>query len=237
MKKNNSADVVVIGAGVNGALLATRLAKAGKSVILLESGPKVSRGELVERFRSSAFKSDFMSPYPFSPMAPQPRYTPEPNDYLQQLGPQAFNAQYIRIFGGTSWHWAAQLWRFVPNDFQQHSLYGVEKTGRLAIRIWNLITMKPKSSLASADRRTTARLAVSRFRWNGCQPPGCSNVSRPDSRQTSPYWMTVPAATAEVTMADRPAVETITACPCAPLTRSITVAWPLSRRKKTAAYR
>ncbi|MRT27251.1 GMC family oxidoreductase [Herbaspirillum sp. CAH-3] len=125
MSNPNSADVVVIGAGVTGALLATRLAKTGKSVLLLESGPRMGRDQLVERFRSSAFKSDFMAPYPYSPLAPHPRYTPEPNGYLQQKGPHAFNAQYIRMFGGTSWHWAAQLWRYVPNDFRQHSLYGV----------------------------------------------------------------------------------------------------------------
>ncbi|AVF37774.1 GMC family oxidoreductase [Rahnella sikkimica] len=132
MNNNLSADVVVIGAGVSGSLLATRLAKAGKSVLLLESGPKVSRDALVERFRASAFKSDFMSPYPFSEMAPQPRYTPEPNGYLQQTGPHAFNAQYIRMFGGTSWHWAAQLWRYVPNDFRQHSQYGIGKDWPIA---------------------------------------------------------------------------------------------------------
>ncbi|MFT2520276.1 FAD-dependent oxidoreductase, partial [Escherichia coli] len=76
MSNPNSADVVVIGAGVTGALLATRLAKTGKSVLLLESGPRMGRDQLVERFRSSAFKSDFMAPYPYSPLAPHPRYTP-----------------------------------------------------------------------------------------------------------------------------------------------------------------
>ncbi|WAH61775.1 GMC family oxidoreductase N-terminal domain-containing protein (plasmid) [Pseudomonas silvicola] len=44
-----------------------------------------------------------------------------------QAGPHPFAAQYIRMFGGTSWHWAAQLWRFVPNDFRQYSQYGVGK--------------------------------------------------------------------------------------------------------------
>ncbi len=127
MNNKNSADVVVIGAGINGSLLASRLAKAGKSVLMLESGPKLERDQLVERYRTSAFKSDFMSPYPYSPQAPHPRYTPEPNEYLDQVGPNAFHAQYIRMFGGTSWHWAAQLWRFLPNDFRQHSQYGVGK--------------------------------------------------------------------------------------------------------------
>lgn len=127
MSNNLSADVVVIGAGVCGSLLATRLANSGKRVLMLESGPRVGRAELVERFRASAFKSDFMSPYPFSPQAPHPRYTPEPNGYLHQAGPHPFNAQYIRMLGGTSWHWAAQLWRFVPNDFRQQTQYGVGK--------------------------------------------------------------------------------------------------------------
>jgi len=98
MKNNNSADVVVIGAGVNGSLLATRLAKAGKSVLLLESGPKVARDQLVERFRASAFKSDFMSPYPFSPKAPHPRYTPEPNDYLQWVGKECHRIRAVASF-------------------------------------------------------------------------------------------------------------------------------------------
>lgn len=125
MNKDISADVVVIGAGVCGSLLATRLARTGRSVVLLESGPKIRRSDLVQRYRESAFKSDFMSPYPYSPQAPQPRYTPTPNDYLDQAGPNPFHAQYIRILGGTTWHWAAQLWRNVPNDFRTQSLYGV----------------------------------------------------------------------------------------------------------------
>ncbi|WP_454688325.1 GMC family oxidoreductase [Achromobacter aloeverae] len=124
MSQSNSADVVVIGAGVCGALLATRVKKAGMSVLILEAGPKESRGQLVERFRTSPFKSDFMSPYPYSEMAPHPTYAPQANHYLEQAGPHAFAAQYIRMFGGTSWHWAAQLWRFVPNDFKTHSVYG-----------------------------------------------------------------------------------------------------------------
>lgn len=127
MNTINSADICVIGGGICGALLARKLALAGSSVLMLESGPRVGRGELVERYRHSAFKSDFMAPYPFSEMSPHPVFTPEANKYIEQVGPHAFQAQYIRMLGGTSWHWAAQMWRYLPSDFKTQSLYGVGK--------------------------------------------------------------------------------------------------------------
>jgi choline dehydrogenase-like flavoprotein len=127
MTNTLSADVVVIGAGICGALLARKLALAGQSVLMLESGPRVARSELVKRYRHSAFKSDFMTPYPYSEKAPHPTFTPEPNHYIEQAGALPFAAQYIRMLGGTSWHWAAQMWRNLPSDFQMHTRYGVGK--------------------------------------------------------------------------------------------------------------
>ncbi|MBR8330180.1 GMC family oxidoreductase [Burkholderia ambifaria] len=118
------ADVVVVGSGVAGAIVAHQLAMAGKSVILLEAGPRMPRGEIVERFRNQPDKTDFMAPYPSSPWAPHPEYGP-PNDYLILKGEHKFNSQYIRAVGGTTWHWAASAWRFIPNDFKMKTVYGV----------------------------------------------------------------------------------------------------------------
>lgn len=120
-----SADYVVIGSGICGALLARRLAMQGASVLILEAGPRVTRGELVARFRNSTRKSDWMSPYPPTEWAPHPIYQPASNGYLVQAGPYPYEAEYIRVVGGTTWHWAAQAWRLVPNDLRIHSLYGV----------------------------------------------------------------------------------------------------------------
>jgi choline dehydrogenase-like flavoprotein len=120
-----SADIVVIGSGICGSLAARKLAAAGASVLILEAGPRVDRGMLTANFRNSPRKGDFMSPYPYSPLAPHPDYQPQDNNYLIQKGPAPYKAEYIRVVGGTSWHWAAQAWRLLPNDLRLHSLYGV----------------------------------------------------------------------------------------------------------------
>ncbi len=125
MPQDLSADFVVIGSGIIGALLARKLALAGASVLMLEAGPLVTRAELVARFRNSPRRSDWMSPYPPAPWAPHPVYQPEDNGYMVHAGPYPYKAEYIRQVGGTTWHWAAQAWRNVPNDFHIHSLYGV----------------------------------------------------------------------------------------------------------------
>lgn len=119
------ADFVVIGSGIIGSLCARKLALTGASVLILEAGPRVTRGQLVGRFRNSTRRSDWMSPYPSVPWAPHPIYQPRDNGYLVQAGPYPYAAEYVRQVGGTSWHWAAQAWRNVPNDFRMRSLYGV----------------------------------------------------------------------------------------------------------------
>ncbi|MGB9097377.1 GMC family oxidoreductase [Erwinia sp.] len=125
MAENVSADVVVIGAGIAGSLAALKMVKAGVSVLMLESGPEIKRDQAVEYFRNSPFKGDFTEPYPPEPWAPQPKFIPEDNNYLIQKGPDPYRAQYLRGTGGTTWHWAGQAFRLLPNDFRLNTLYGV----------------------------------------------------------------------------------------------------------------
>lgn len=120
-----SADVIVVGAGVVAALTARKLALAGKSVVILEAGPMIERDQIVQNFRRSAWKDDADKPYPNSEFAPFPDFAPEDNGYLEQLGPYPYPAMYLRVVGGTTWHWAAQAWRLVPNDFRIRSAYDI----------------------------------------------------------------------------------------------------------------
>ena len=87
MADDSSADFVVVGSGIIGSLVARKLAQAGASVLILEAGPRVTRDEIVARFRNSPRRSDWMSPYPSVASAPHPIYEPEDNGYLIQAGP------------------------------------------------------------------------------------------------------------------------------------------------------
>jgi choline dehydrogenase-like flavoprotein len=137
----------VIGSGICGSLVAERLAKTGASILILEAGPRITRNQLVLYYRNAPRKGDWMAPYPPSRWAPHPTYeadwgsatdqdkpnvarqgsNEQGNGYLVQAGPTPYPAEYIRVVGGTTWHWAAHMWRLLPNDFRIRSLYGVGK--------------------------------------------------------------------------------------------------------------
>ena len=120
------ADVIVVGSGVVGALVANQLVAAGHSVVMLEAGPRLKRAEVVQNWRNASFErrlgSDFQGPYPQSPHATAPLYFPA-NDYVALSGPDAssFRQGFIKAVGGTTWHWAASCWRHLPVDFKMKS--------------------------------------------------------------------------------------------------------------------
>ncbi|MDR3519107.1 MAG: GMC family oxidoreductase [Azospirillaceae bacterium] len=121
MNSDYDADVIVIGSGVCGSVIAHRLAKAGKAVILLEAGPRVERADIVERFRASVNKANPNAPYPDLPHARDSFG----KDYIIEKGETVNRPSYLRLVGGTTWHWAGAAWRLLPNDFHMRSLYGV----------------------------------------------------------------------------------------------------------------
>ncbi|KHK59349.1 choline dehydrogenase [Burkholderia sp. A9] len=125
-----SADAVIVGSGVVGGLIADQLVSQGYSVLILEAGLRIERGQAVENWRNMPFDnrvgSDFQGLYPQAPNAPAPLYFPK-NDYVGLSGPdgQSFQQGYLRTVGGTTWHWAASSWRHLPVDFKMKSTYGV----------------------------------------------------------------------------------------------------------------
>jgi len=127
MAKKMSADVVIVGSGVAGALVAHQLAKSGISVLVLEAGPRLARWRIVENYRNTPDRNNVMAPYPSTSYAPHPGYSTESpeNNYLILKGDHKFNTQYIRAVGGTTWNWTAAAWRYLPSDFEIESRYDV----------------------------------------------------------------------------------------------------------------
>jgi choline dehydrogenase-like flavoprotein len=96
------ADVVIIGSGVAGSLIAWRLAEAKLKALILEAGPRIDR---VEAFKSylAARDKNASAPYPPAPHAPAPQYNAW-NDYYINTGPDLFRGMYTRGVGGSTWH-------------------------------------------------------------------------------------------------------------------------------------
>jgi glucose dehydrogenase len=144
MSSEKSYDVVIVGAGIAGALVAYKLAQAGKSVLILDGGAEIpdNRGAYMEKFYLSMAKTP-ESPYPNDADNPRPLtldlntwqetqtlirgewVTNPPTGYMIQKGPLPFSSTYERVAGGTTWHWMGTSLRLVPNDFHTQTTYGV----------------------------------------------------------------------------------------------------------------
>lgn len=115
-------DYVIVGSGVTGALIAWQLSRHGKRVCMIEAGDYVSRWKAIEHYRSLPDKSIANnSPYPNLEWAPNPIG----GHYLEQKGPVKYATTYIRMVGGTTWHWDSATWRLLPSDFELNTRYGV----------------------------------------------------------------------------------------------------------------
>lgn len=143
---NTSYDVVIVGAGVAGAMIAKQLGLAGKKVLILESGASIpdNINAFMETFYTSVAKVP-ESPYtpalfvdngeklnnPSKLNAPRPTVLTldaeswkNPNkSYFINKGPLAFGSTYERIAGGTVRHWLGSSFRFLPDDFEMETVY------------------------------------------------------------------------------------------------------------------
>jgi glucose dehydrogenase len=128
-------DVVIVGSGIAGGLIALKLGQAGKQVLVLEAGDSVPANinEEMDRFYRTSAK------VPESPYTPELSKDPSTvaagrptvlslssaddwrnpsKSYLIQTGTVPFSSTYERIAGGTSVHWLGTCLRLLPNDFK-----------------------------------------------------------------------------------------------------------------------
>lgn len=124
-REHIDADVVIIGSGVAGALTACRLAKDGvKNIVVLEAGPRIDRAAIVRNFTKSPY-DDFSYGYPNAAHAPRPDWTNEKDSGIGMTGPVVARNEYLRVVGGTTWHWSGSTPRLHPVDFRLRRTHGV----------------------------------------------------------------------------------------------------------------
>jgi len=116
------ADVVIIGSGVAGAMTAYRLAKAGIKVVILEAGPRIDRAEIVQNFMQS-HNLDLSSGFPHEEWAPRPDWGKPDGGYIEYMGDEVPKVEYLKVVGGTTWHWAGVSIRLTPAEMKMKTTY------------------------------------------------------------------------------------------------------------------
>lgn len=119
-------DVVIVGAGVSGAIVAKQLSEQGKRVLILEAG--TGDGLTLEGFQGhvdtfyGAVEKNANSPYALNRNALSP--TDGANHYFEEKGPLPLSGSYTRVLGGTTMHWEGKTIRMLPEDFELKTKYG-----------------------------------------------------------------------------------------------------------------
>ena len=115
---NGQADVLIIGAGASGSVVAWRLAQAGMKVVCLEQGGWLDKDDYPHRRNDWELQRqrDFN-------LDPNERMRPE--DYPLNVDDSPINPLMFNAVGGSTIHWSGHFPRFKPSDFRVKTLDGV----------------------------------------------------------------------------------------------------------------
>jgi choline dehydrogenase-like flavoprotein len=131
-------DVVIVGAGASGSLFASVLAKAGKKVVLLESGPDWQMSDLI----SSDFWCRRVKPAGILFL-------------LEGKNPYGYAYQAGWGVGGAALHYFANFPRYLPNDFKVKSEHnsGLDFAGHMPISPCTMTRSRRKSAFPGMPKR------------------------------------------------------------------------------------
>lgn len=124
-------DVVIVGAGISGSIIALEAVRAGRSVLVIEAGTDLARTyagyqSQLQTFYGALFKTP-ESPWAYNPNAPQPDIPGLPTPgagYFVERNAQPYGSTYARSAGGTTLHWLGTCLRMLPEDFDFRTRYG-----------------------------------------------------------------------------------------------------------------
>jgi choline dehydrogenase-like flavoprotein len=142
MAEENDYDVVIVGSGLSGTLMASRLAQAGIRTLVVEAGTNVIND--LDAFHGASIK---IPSAPFPPQAhgstgdlrdPSGEPVGRPvvlslnrdswqdpgRSYYIQNGPLPFASGYERLVGGTTRSWMGIALRMLPSDFRMQERFG-----------------------------------------------------------------------------------------------------------------
>ena len=114
---DESADVVLVGVGLVGGLVAPTLARAGLRVIGLEAGPWRHRGE----YRPDELTYSVALRAKFSGKFVEERPTWRPDETTPTVPAQASLGHMVNGVGGSAMHYGAMLRRFHPHHFAERT--------------------------------------------------------------------------------------------------------------------
>ena len=126
-------DAIVIGSGPGGGVAAETLAKAGKTVLLIERGlslPNAAlRGDHLHGKRNAVYSPSA------GPGVGHPRLAHLQDDgdrIIDGTGDASLYGLNAMVFGGGTRLWQGMSWRFLPDDFAMESVFGNPEGASLA---------------------------------------------------------------------------------------------------------
>src|SRR5438309_5624834 len=130
-------DVVIVGVGAAGGILAAELSKAGMKVIGLERGPRLKTEDFNPHDELRYFQRQDLRP---DPKRQPVTWRPNPNARARPLASMSYGNQA----GGGTVHYGSLSWRFHEDNFRARS-QTIERYGAAAIPADSSLTDWPLS--------------------------------------------------------------------------------------------